>query len=206
MSDWQEGDYEGTLTGGKCFESSQKGTPGIRLSFDVGGNEVFVDLWLSDKAFDRSMRELAKCGFNNDFENPKFSKPGPHRLNLKFEEYNGKPQKRWAFAWETKAPDPRAIASLAARAKALNPVAPPPPSSPPPKKSDTPPPAKSKKKTSWNRDEAWKVYQSVYGDKASDEWAKDVEKQEKASGRQEADFNDADYTAMVELLESDIPF
>jgi hypothetical protein len=57
--------------------------------------------WLSEKAWDVSMRDLKTLGFNGDLENPKFAPEVYTGINMEctLEEYNGKQQERWGLPY-----------------------------------------------------------------------------------------------------------
>lgn len=113
--------YNARLIGHE-FGLHSKGNPCFTLTFELlhmanGGawqdvplsptNErphATVTLWLSDAAWDHSMRKLQKIGFNGDFDtsafDPKFVTDGGVILELKHEQYEGKLKEVWEFEFD----------------------------------------------------------------------------------------------------------
>ena len=52
VSQWPAGNYVGKLLSHELVTSQIKGTPGIRLWFEVEGEEVSVDVWITDASAD----------------------------------------------------------------------------------------------------------------------------------------------------------
>ncbi len=113
---WEEGEYEGIPCGIAYAESALKGTPYMRVTFNIGGHKRDVNLWLSPAAETSTMSRLKDLGFNGDFVNPALSRTTPCRLTLKHGEYNGKPKEEWSYWGEQSANlDKSAAASLSAK-------------------------------------------------------------------------------------------
>ena len=125
MSDmFEPGQYDATLTKME-LSSSGKGIAQVVMTFDIGGHSRRVYQSLSDKAFNFTKVALDKVGFNGDFTDPKFSIPGPHRLECRRETYNGEPTERWGFPDLSSKPKPVAVdvaMQLTARYRASNPT------------------------------------------------------------------------------------
>ena len=68
MSQIEAGRYKATVLAATVSESSNK-TPGVFIDFQIDeGGTIRGNLWLSDKAYGRSLETLRKVfGFNNDF-------------------------------------------------------------------------------------------------------------------------------------------
>lgn len=100
---WEESnEYRGKPVSGRYTESKNKGTPGMEVCFDIQGHKKYITFWLTEKAEDRTLRLLGDLKFNGDFENPAFGDIEV-KLSCKHEEYNGKPQERWAYWGEDQA-------------------------------------------------------------------------------------------------------
>ena len=62
------GKHTATVTGAFLSESS-KGTPCVQIEFDASGETITAWLYLSDAAFERSVKTLRDAfGFDDDFE------------------------------------------------------------------------------------------------------------------------------------------
>ena len=62
------GKHQATVTGAFLSESS-KGTPCVQIDFDANGDTATAWLYLSDAAFERSVKTLRDAfGFDDDFE------------------------------------------------------------------------------------------------------------------------------------------
>jgi hypothetical protein len=223
---WQVGEYEGAMvTGGAAMSSRNKGTPGMEVSFELAGHALKLEpYWLSEGAFDRSVNEMtSRLGFNNDFAKPEFSKPGPHKVELYEDKYNGSDGKerstfKWRLAQAAGTPVPAdRLAQLSAMAKARSapppprpagaPPAPPKPPAAPPAAPKAPPPAPTApapattlKPATATRDQAWNGCWESNGqdnDKAGDEFAKSIAKVSQSSGKPESQFTDTEWGAVL---------
>lgn len=211
---WQEGPYDGAmLTGHEVFTAGK--SDGFKLVFDLNGHRIESTYWLTEKAFARSVQDLVSIfGFNSDFENPQFSKPGPHRLELTIEEYppgSGKKQARWRPPYVAAPVDQSKLQRFRAMAQSIPlsgpppvPAAPPPPAKPvaPPAATNSapPPPAPAKEPPKSpeprTRQQCWDAFCQLHGASAATEWANAVRKRAAEIGRDEAGFTDADFGAM----------
>lgn len=70
MSQIQIGQHEVTVSACSVGESSKKGTPGVFLTFrDDAGATIEGSLWLSEKAFERTVQTLRECfNFDDNFD------------------------------------------------------------------------------------------------------------------------------------------
>jgi len=127
-------------------ESSKNATPKMNIAFSLvdenhqpTGHEKSIELWLTEKAIDRTMGVLVELGFTGTFEDPKLTPlPAPVKLECRHEEYNGKVREKWSF-WGNKESQPLARDQAAAWNAKFKQLAP--PSKVPPTGKPTPPPA-----------------------------------------------------------------
>jgi hypothetical protein len=71
-----EGTYTATVKDHGIAFSSQKGTPEVYVEFDIDGQSVFGDFWITEGAIDRTIEQLQLLGFDgNEFE-PLNDEPG----------------------------------------------------------------------------------------------------------------------------------
>lgn len=153
---WPAGNYTGKLLRHELVTSQIKGTPGIRLWFEVEGEEVTADVWITDASADIAIQQLESIGWNGDFAAPEFAGGDATKLYLKHETYKNKPQARWSISTFATKPPPAPtdghLAQFAARYKAKTAAPPPapsgkptapttPPVAPAPKPAPKPPPA-----------------------------------------------------------------
>lgn len=208
-SDWPSAEYEAQSIVRAAPRSAQTGNVGLEVTFSVDGHEVPVTFWLSEKAFERSRRELDGLGFNGDFEKPVFNKTGPFVLKLTHETYKDKPQAQWNMAGNSTPPDPAKLAAMSQRFKVLAERAGGPP--PMPSKPATPPkapPAPPAKKVSEprDRDTAWAHFVTAYATNAASMWDKAIIAISTLSKKSEEEFTEAEYGKVYDLAGSDIPF
>ena len=155
-----------------------------------------------------SNRKLAGIGFNGDFENPTFT-GDDIEVELRFEDYNGKPQERWELPWPESPPvDKTALMSLSAMFKATAGAAPPPPPPagtrpPPPPKAppalSAPPPPKNQPQPT-TREKAWATcaeLANTEGVDATAKWNDAIDAVTKATGRKETAFTPEDWGLVV---------
>jgi hypothetical protein len=213
--DWPAGDYEAQSILRGSPRSAQTGNVGLEVVFSVDGNEVPVTMWLSEKAFERSRRQLDSLGFNGDFDSPQFSATGPFTLSLKHELYKEKMQPQWNLAGSDSKPDPVKLAAMSQRFKALAERAGGPPPVATPAKATTPPAAPAKappappaKKVSEPRDRntAWAHFNTAYPRDAASMWDKAIIAISTLSKKSEEEFTEAEYGKVYDLAGSDIPF
>ena len=66
----EEGRFIAKVTAADLGEAKKTGTPFMQLGFETEEGHVSGRLYLSEKAFDRSLKVLQECfGFDGDFEN-----------------------------------------------------------------------------------------------------------------------------------------
>ncbi len=127
---YPEGQYVGRLLRSELVTSQIKGTPGIRLYFQVDEREVSVDVWITENSAQIAIDTLESLGWNGSYESAEFSKGQGVALYLKHETYKGKSRERWNISnFERKPPPPVTDSNLvrfAARYK-QNTAAPPAP-------------------------------------------------------------------------------
>lgn len=168
---WEAGSYVGRLVRHELVTSGLKGTPGIKLTFEVYGYEIDVHVWITDASADIAAEQLQAVGWNGDFVSAGFDPPDEVPLWMKHEEYRGRMQERWSISTLERRPPPAptddALVRFAARYKNLSkapPAAPPgrpvaarpaakPAPKPRPDAGPPPQPARSQK-------EAWAVWQA----------------------------------------------
>jgi hypothetical protein len=211
-SDWPAGEYEAQRIVGAAPRSAQTGNVGLEVTFEVGEHQAPVTFWLSEKAFERSQRELNRLGFNGDFENPQFSATGPFTLLLRHETYKGKLQPQWNLAGVTERPDPTKLAIVSLRLKAARAASPPPapcvptttpPASPAPKPKPQAAPRESKPRT---RDAAWQQFNTIFAGEATEQWSRAIAALSSQIGKTEEAFTEVDYGKVFDMATSDIPF
>lgn len=226
MSEWAAGVYEGTIVG-TASGSASTGTPWFDVRFNIGGHEKAVRWYFSEKSADRSLKELATLGFNKDFEAPEFSVQGPVRLRLEYEPFTRKNgttvnQERWRLDSAGAPLERDQLMRLNAMARAMSGNGVPPPPAPPGRPAappmvgkapiasaasggvpggatatmTAPPPVaapekKVKQISPCTRDQAWKLINEPAA------WNVSVEAVMKATGRQEAEFTEMDWGAVV---------
>jgi hypothetical protein len=212
-SDWPAGEYEAQRIMSAGPRSAQTGNVGLEVAFEVDGHRVCVTFWLSEKAFERSQRQLTSLGFNGDFENPQFSATGPFVLSLRHEMYKDKLQPQWNLASGADRPDPAKLAIVSQRFKAASrtssgpppaprvPTTPPAPPAPKPKPQAAP--RESKPRT---RDAAWQQFNTIYAGEATEQWNKAIAAVSSQIGKTEEAFTEADYGKVFDMATSDIPF
>lgn len=169
MDQWEAGPYEGDLVGATCSASSQKGTPCIVLTFDIGGHKKDVTLWLSDAAIDNTEKKLIGLGWNLDYEKPTFTKSKGIALKLDYEEYKGKPKERWELGFVMAAAPTDVLKRLSARARSVHGASRPAPAGKPV------PPAKPNvgvtNPLATSKESAWEYWKSVFGaEPPQDKW------------------------------------
>jgi len=135
---------------------SSKGTPQIDIVFEIthiAGNGEWnpiatfnrtVRIYLSDKAWEQSVKKLESLQFNGDFDHPDITSDGLE-LTCEHETYNGKQQERWELvSWsgskERTPPDKATLMKLNARYKVATAASKVPASKPsaPPTRADDP--------------------------------------------------------------------
>lgn len=63
-----EGIYKATIKDHGIAFSSTKGTPEVFIEFDIEGQSVFADIWLTDNVIERAIKSLQLCGYEgSDF-------------------------------------------------------------------------------------------------------------------------------------------
>jgi hypothetical protein len=68
MSSHPTGRFTATIKKAEVGESTKKGTPGVFFLFQTEAGEIDGNLWLSEKAYERTLNTLRECfGFNDDF-------------------------------------------------------------------------------------------------------------------------------------------
>ncbi|HTJ77683.1 MAG TPA: hypothetical protein VL357_01685 [Rariglobus sp.] len=68
MSNINPGRYTATVSKADVGESTKKGTPGVFFTFKTEDGEIDGALWLSERAYERTLNTLRECfGFNDDF-------------------------------------------------------------------------------------------------------------------------------------------
>lgn len=68
MSQHPTGKFIATVRKVTVGESTKKGTPGVFFDFETGEGAIEGTLWLSEKAYERTLNTLRECfGFNDDF-------------------------------------------------------------------------------------------------------------------------------------------
>lgn len=83
----EEGRFIATVKSADLGEA-QTGTPYLQLNFETEEGSIAGRVWLSDKAFDRSLEVLKESfGFNGDFENLNQLKEQKCSITTEFEEY-----------------------------------------------------------------------------------------------------------------------
>lgn len=181
---WPEGPYDAKPESIIYDESSQKGTPHFKVTFDIEGNKKHAYLYLSDAAWPNSEEKLKKLGFNGEFEAPAIDTSLTITLNCKHETYNNKTREKWDFFAKDRAAatlDKSKAMQLKARFKASAPSASKPPTgkpTPPAPKVSTPPtkappskgpppqgkPSPSNAMVAQDKDEAWEYWGKKHPD------------------------------------------
>jgi len=83
----EEGRFIAKVTAAELGEA-QTGTPFLQLNFDTEEGSTSGRVWLSDKAFERSIGVLKECfAFDGDFENLKPIVGQECSITTEFEEY-----------------------------------------------------------------------------------------------------------------------
>ena len=68
MSQHPTGRFTAIAQKAEVGESTKKGTPGVFFTFKTSEGEIDGSLWLSDRAYERTLNTLRECfGFNDDF-------------------------------------------------------------------------------------------------------------------------------------------
>lgn len=68
MSQHPTGKFTATVQKAEVGESTKKGTPGVFFLFQTSEGTIDGALWLSEKAYERTLNTLRECfGFNDDF-------------------------------------------------------------------------------------------------------------------------------------------
>lgn len=149
MSQIQAGRYAAEATAANVGESKTKGTPGVFLTFQIdGGGTIDATLWLSEKAFERSVEVLREVfGFDDNFDTVEGQIVGKRcSITVEMEADKNDSTKFWPrVKWinpEREAPKPVAsdfLAQLSAKAARIvrtTPAPPPKPSAPAPEKDE----------------------------------------------------------------------
>lgn len=142
------GRYTATITEATLGES-QTGTPFASLYCTTeDGQHISAYLYLSEKAFDRSLEALQKLGFDGDFERLDQLNGAACSLSVEEEEWNGETRLKVRYINPPRAAAPQGLAAmLTARARGgmpAKPVAatkPAAPSRPVPPRAPPPPPS-----------------------------------------------------------------
>lgn len=62
------GKFAATIISAQVAESNKKGTPGVFFTFKTSHGEIEGSLWLSDAAYERTLKTIRECfAFNDDF-------------------------------------------------------------------------------------------------------------------------------------------
>jgi hypothetical protein len=121
----EEGRFPAKVTAAELGEA-QTGTPFVQLNFETDEGSTSVRVWLSDKAFDRSLEVLKECfAFDGNFENLNPIVGQECSITTEFEEYEndaGETKKSLRVKWINPKGgpklDPSKRQSLAARLSA----------------------------------------------------------------------------------------
>lgn len=98
MSNIQPGRHKATVIAATVGESSEKKTPGVFIDFQLEeGGTIRGTLWLSDRAYERSLNTLREVfAFNDDFESIGAKLEGRAcSVVIEFEEDQKEPGKFW---------------------------------------------------------------------------------------------------------------
>lgn len=123
----QAGNYDVFVKSAELTESNN-GTPGLLLGLetqDESARHIYTTCWLSDKAFDGSIKSLRKAfNFDGNFDNLQQLVGKETTITVELETYEGKERAR--VKWLSQLSGPRALtnaasvaASLTARAKRI---------------------------------------------------------------------------------------
>lgn len=210
------GRYLGSLKSASMTQS-EGGTPQMEIVFQIEDLVRKVFLYFSEKAAPYSLPKLQSLGFNGDFENPAFTTTTDIELSCRHELYGGKNEKykgmtmeRWDLAPRGKPAAPESLKQLGAQFRAVTGTPPPkpagrpaaaPPRGGPPKKAEPVNEPLLKDDGKWDEGRAWAEWNTEGRDtdKLNKGWLEAVDKQEKASKRDSAQFTSADWCAVAEL-------
>jgi len=109
-----EGQYAGICQQSYMNESREKKTPCLEMLFRLSyaeqngeaveltavgleAQDVLLQIWLSDQAWDMAVEKLNKLGFNGDFHQPRITTE-PVWLRCTHEEYKGRVRMKWELA------------------------------------------------------------------------------------------------------------
>lgn len=94
----EEGRYNAKVTAAELNEVGENNTPCVQLTFETDEGSISGSVWLSDKAFDRSLGVLKECfEFDGNFEDLKPLVGQECSITTELEEY--KDEKRLKVKW-----------------------------------------------------------------------------------------------------------
>lgn len=98
----KDGIYKATITDHGIAVSKEKHTPEVFIQFDIDGEIVFGDFWLTDSAVKRTIEQLKVAGFTGKTFSELNAEPpilagAEVSVTVRNEEYNGTVTPRVAF-------------------------------------------------------------------------------------------------------------
>jgi hypothetical protein len=207
----QEGDYPGVFQE-IVVSTTKAGAAQYVTSWNIGDAEAphVVSIYhnTSGKAWDYTVQDLTRMGFNNDMDAPAVEHPS-QVLRLKYEEYQGKTRAKWSLAAKPQPADKNVVDELQARLKAAMPMKttkagkPTPKPTAPAPAAKAPPAAPSAPTTKpWTKDSAWKKWEGLKD--ASEGWTRVVGEIMDAEGIEEQAFTAAHWKRVADA--ADIPW
>jgi hypothetical protein len=216
-----EGRYSGTIVGCEIGESTTKGTPFVRIMFDVDGCERDVTIWMpADKpdSVRRALSQLQTLGWNGNFDEPELRQVDENGNLIRYPvmckhewwDGGGNPAKaKWQAKWELPWVATKTALNEDSRAKLaaiVQEVGHAPPtrqqaaaaksfSPPPAPKPATPRPPVPTKKTH-TMQSAWADILAAAGndtEMATEVWGKVIEERQNATGEHMDNFGSDDW-------------